>query len=245
MKKVILCFAHKDAYLINTQIQQFLCENSDTDFYIHLDKKSESLKKEIVINDHIHFIKNNVSVKWGDDTMMKAVFASFKDIANNGKVYDWFIITTGQDLLVKKGLDNFLADNQGKIFLDAVNDSKKFAITLTHKVPHYLCDDSYSLPFYHHKRLLMSLYFRLMKYNIVPRKKLNFDWRKLRFYYSFNWSVMPYEVFRFCVDYIENNPDFKSLYTNTLLPEDGFLATLIMNSGYAKDVIWKNDKETL
>ena len=40
MKKAILCFAHKDEYLLNTLIEQCLYNsNGETDFYIHLDKK--------------------------------------------------------------------------------------------------------------------------------------------------------------------------------------------------------------
>lgn len=244
MRKLVLCFAHKDPYLINTQIEQLLANGSDTDIYIHLDKKSEKLKSEIIQNEHVFFIKNSVSVKWGDDTMMKAVFASFDEIAHNGKTYDWFIITTGQDLLVKKGLDNFLNANPGKVFLDARSDKPSIPILLTHKVPSFLCNDSYSLPFYHPKRLMMSLYFRLIKYNIIPKKQIEYDTSKLKFMYSFNWSVMPYKVFSSCADFLSTNPHYKKLYQRTLLPEDGFLATLIINSQYAGDIVWKDEIHT-
>lgn len=244
MRKVVLCFAHKDEYLLNTQIEQFLCHNSETDIFIHLDKKSEAMKDKVLVNEHVHFIKNNVSVKWGDDTMMKALFASFREIAESGGEYDWCIITTGQDLQVRKGLDEFLEINKGRIFLDALNDSKSFSILLPHRIPRSLCNDSYSLPFYHPRRIMLSFYFRLMKYNLIPQKKIVYDWKKLKFYYSFNWSIMPFDVFAYCADYIEKTPGYKELYSDTLLPEDGFLATLILNSKYADRVVWKNERET-
>lgn len=179
--------------------------------------------------------------------MMRAVFASFEEILSNGKRYDWFIITTGQDLLVRKGLDEFLSKNVGKVFLDARKDRKNFDIILPRRVPAFLCDDSYSKPLYHPKRLMMSIYFRLMKYGIIPLKNISYDYSQLSFYYSFNWSVMPYDVFVACAKFVENTLGFKELYYGTLLPEDGFLATLIMNSKYADCVVWKdeNQSETL
>ena len=73
---------------------------------------------------------------------------------------------------------------------------------------------------------------------------MNIDISQMRFYYSFNWSVMPYSVFNECVRILQDNSDYKKLYADTYLPEDGFLATIIMNSKYAKDVVWSNDTES-
>ena len=55
MKKAVLTFVHKDSYLLNIQIQQFLYNSPETDIYIHLDKKSEKMRGEIINHDRVFF----------------------------------------------------------------------------------------------------------------------------------------------------------------------------------------------
>lgn len=242
MRKAVLCFAHKDACLLNTLLEQFICNNQDTDIYIHLDKKSEYLKTEIVENARVIFIKDNVSITWGDDTMMRALFNSWNQIFNSGKTYDYFIMCTGQDLLVKEDLDKFLLENNGKIWLDTTlkDDWGKRLISRT--FPRFICCDVSSKHKLHPLRVYRSLYCRLVHNGIMPKRKMNYNIDHMKFYYSFNWSMMPYEVFIYCYNFLTSNPGFKELFLNTILPEDRFLGTIIMNSQYSKDVVWDNDE---
>ena len=235
MKKVVLCFAHKDPDLINTQIKQFLF-SGNTDIYIHIDSKSVSMKDRIVEDPHVFYINNNISITWGDDSMMRALFNSWNEIFHAGKEYDYFIITTGQDLVVKNNLDAFLLNNNGKIWIDACEQDAWRRRILSYTFPRFFCKDL-SKKKYIFTRILRSLYFRTLSLGLAPKRKLSFDISQIKFYYSFNWSVMPFYVFQYCVNFLNDNPSFKEVFLNTILPEDSFLGTLLMNSPYKKDVV--------
>lgn len=55
----------------------------------------------------------------------------------------------------------------------------------------------------------------------------------LVFYYSYFWGCVPFEVIRWCVDYIQQNPSFMELYDGAFTAEERFLATMIMMSPYS------------
>lgn len=236
MKKAILIFAHKDAFLLNTLIEQLTKDHPDTDVFVHLDKKSELLKKEITHSPQVRFIKNNVSVTWGDDTMMKALFNSWDEIFSQGKDYDYFIMCTGQDLAVKPHLDEYLENNQGRIWLDCRSNNDKRLII--RKFPRFICRDLSHKHRLHPKRFLRSLWIWLSYKQWIPEKKLPKGIKNLNFYISYNWSVMPYEVFKWGVKRTQEE-GYRELYADTFIPEDYFLGTLIMNSPFADKVEWK------
>ena len=238
MKKAILCFAHKDEYLLNTLIEQCLYNsNGETDFYIHLDKKSEKIREKICKSPNVIFIKNNVSVIWGDDTMMRALYNSWEEIYASGKTYDYFIMCTGQDLIVKSGLDEFLADNFGNIWLDATEANQWRQRVVKAWWPTFVCRDLSMYPRWNWRRLFRGIYVQLLlRLGIYIPKKINYDLSGWTMYYSYNWSIMPWNVFKWCQEFVASNSSFKELFLHSRLPEDGFLASLIMNSPFKNNV---------
>jgi hypothetical protein len=240
MKKVILCFAHKCPEQVNLLIQQLLHDtNGDTDIYLHIDKNNESMKGQIVESTNVIFIEHNIPIQWGNDSMVNALLASFAEISTRNKQYDYFLICTGQDLLVKAGLDEFLMKNSGKIYLDTRVREPFQRQMLTHSFPAFMCAHlgGKSNP----KRIIRGAYVRLIKAGLIPQRKVRFDIDNIVFYYSYNWSAMPYEVFLYIVHFLNINPGFMDLYHNTYLPEDGFLGTILMNSPFKDNVVFDDD----
>lgn len=240
MKKAVLCFAHKNPDQINILIKQLLhATDGQTDVFIHFDKNHDNLCDGIIKNPNVFLIKNNVPVTWGDDSMVKAFVNSLNEIVSLGKTYDYFLACTGQDLLVKQGLDSFLTQNLGKIYIDAYEKDKWERIFMLHSFPRGICKHikKHSNPL----RMIRGAYVTLIRTGIVPKRKINFDYSNWKFWYSFNWNAMPYECARYIVSFIKENPGVLDMYKNTFLPEDGFLATMIMNSPYAKNVVFTSD----
>ena len=240
MKKAVLCFAHRSPEILNVQLRQLLHNTECTDIYIHLDLKSMWMKDEIIQSPHIYYIKNNVDITWGDDSMMRALFNSWEEIRISRRSYDYFIMTTGQDLLVREDIDEYLIQNKGKIWLDASEQNNWRQLVLKYKFPKSFCRDL-SPAKYFLIRALRSLYYRCLRYGIAPQRKLEFDLSSIKLYYSFNWCIMPFDVFEYCSQYINENEAFRAIYQNTILPEDSFLATLIMNSPHHSKVVLNDD----
>lgn len=67
----------------------------------------------------------------------------------------------------------------------------------------------------------------------VFSKPIHYDVSNLTFYYSYFWGSIPYEVIKWCVDYLEQNPSFMEIYDGAFTAEERFLATLVMMSPYS------------
>ncbi len=239
MKKAILIFAHKDPEYLNLFAEQLLFgTDGNTDIYFHIDKNNNRIAGEINHDDNVFIIENNIPIKWGNDSMVKAMVNCFTEIVDHGKEYDYFLILTGQDIMVRKGLDEFLEENRGRIFIEAKPAKQGMVSQVLRKFPELLCAS-----WGHNKimRAFRSVYYQLCIKNVIPVKKINYDYEKLSFWYSFNWSAMPYDVLKYIVDFLKYEKGFLDIYMRTYLPEDIFLATVIMNSRYSNSVVFKED----
>lgn len=239
MKRAVLCIAHKAPEQLNVLIKQFLADAPETDIYFHVDKKAEKIKDSIMKHPQVFFIQNNHSITWGDDSTVRMLVDAFSEIVSHGKQYDYFQICTGQDLMVRPGLDRFLEENRGKIYLDTSKIERYVRSLLFYSYPKIFQKDLSHNIILHDMMLAFTLLTRL---HLVPKKKVRYaDAENVDLYYSFNWSFMPYEVLCYIDTFLKNNPTFLDLYRNTRLPEDGFLGTLIMNSPYRDAVVWEKE----
>lgn len=242
MKRAVLCIAHKGPQQLSMLAEQFLADSPDTDIYFHIDKKAEVIKKDIIQNPHVFFIQNNHSITWGDDSCVRMLVDAVDEIISMNKPYEYFQICTGQDLMVKPGLDHFLEENKGKIYVDIHKNDRYIKHLLTHKYPKELCKDVSRSTF---MSLVELAYTIMTRVGLIPRKKVRYDIKELDFQASYNWSFMPYEVLCYIHKFLKENEGFLDLYMDTRTPEDGFLGTLIMSSPYRKNVVFKPelDKE--
>lgn len=243
MKKAILMFAHKDPEYLDLFIDQLLFETSEqTDIFIHMDKNHDELVNKITKRSHVRFIKNNIPIQWGNDSMIRALISCFNEIVDLEIPYDYFFITTGQDILVKQGLDKFLEANNGKIFLDCWHDSSQRVKWLKHRFPAFMCSSLVGKT--NLKRIIRGIYLRLISLGLAPQKHLDLNFKSIDFWRSYNWSAMPYEVLKYITSYINNNPQFVNAYMNSFIPEDIFLGTIIMNSKYKHLVVFEENQKS-
>lgn len=241
MKKAILVFAHKDPQYLDLFIDQLLYNtDGQTDIFIHMDKNHDELVKEIAKREHLELIKNNIPIQWGNDSMVHALVNCFNEIVGLKRKYDYFLITTGQDILVKQGLDEFLQDNFGKIFMEIKPVYPAQLAFIKHKLPRFMCKSlgGKSDP----RRILRALYWRFLSTGFIPNKSINYDINSVDFWCSFNWSAMPFEVLLYMTNFFIENPGFLDIYKDTYVPEDLFLGTIIMNSPYKDSIMYNGDK---
>lgn len=236
MNKAVLVLAHKDPEQINMLIKQLLHDaNGLTDIYIHLDKKNEGMGEQIIKDSHVKYIANNSVITWGDESMVRALLKCFKELLQYKDKYEYLQICTGQDLMIKKGLDAYLDEHRGTIYLDTHEHEKYVKNMLWHNYPKCFKKDLKS-------RVALWLdekYVRLSRHKWFPKKKINLDIDSIKYYTSYNWGFYPFEVIEYISNFAEENTEFMKLYNNSKNPEDGFLGLIIMNSKYSDRVIFK------
>lgn len=234
MKKAFIILAHQLPDQLNIFINQLLAD-PDNDIFIHVNKKNETLKKDIIKSKRVFVTDNNIEITWGSDDILKAVIIMLRQVKKSRNDYKYVMLCSGQDLQVRDGLDKFLTDNYGKVFVDGYEDDKKRRAFLLHEWPErYRRLIDFKL---HPIKLFRRFRLEIFKLGIpINIKEVNYDVSAVTFYRNWFWSAMPDFIVDYIIDYLDRNPTFWEIYDNALVPEEGFLSTIIMNSQY-KDCI--------
>ena len=233
IKIVYLLVAHKCPEQVNMFIGQLL-NYGDCDVYVHVDKKNPDLFNQIIESPRV-FKCSVYDVRWGSFEIVKAAIELMKMVKNSGINYTHMYFGSGQDLLVKKGLYDYLSGHKKSVFLhivDEISNSNRASARYRICWPRKLMIRNDLHP-YRFIRIAMQM---LCKFGIVitPNKKtLN---KKVRFYQGRTWFIAPIEVLQYIVDYVENNPDYVDFWEDSLASDLMFFQTIIMNSPYADDV---------
>src|ERR1039458_1126752 len=107
-----ILLAHKNLEQVNAFVRQIESDGC-SDVYIHADAKCPDLTvRAIVTGTGAKVLPARVSVNWGDFTMIEATLKLLRAVQQSGKVYDFVLLNSGQDLLVRAGLHEHLAANK-------------------------------------------------------------------------------------------------------------------------------------
>ncbi len=238
MKKAAIIFVYKDPEQANILIKQLISDNQ-TDVFVHVDKKNENIKSKIIKNENIFIIDNNINVEWGSDSLLNAQLLACKEVINKKK-YEYLISCSGADIMIKNGLDDFLEKNKGTVFIDSYEQDKVRRIYLLRKWPSSMrkLRDNMHDPHRIFRRLLIEMYKKGFP---VFRKKVDYNISEITFYKCWFWFAMPIEVVEYILEFISKNETFMQIFEGALVADEGFWATIIMNSAY-KDRIKYNNK---
>lgn len=230
IKIAYLLVAHKCPEQVNMFINQLL-NYGDCDIYVHVDKKNPVLFNKIVESQRVY--KCSVyDVRWGSFEIVKAALKLMRMAKESGRAYTHMYFGSGQDLLIKQGLYEFLADNSQYIFLKIVGEVKdsnrasaRYRICWPHKL--MIRNDLHPYRFI---RIFMQI---LCCFGIVIKKNRKLLKRKVSFYEGRTWFIAPIYVLEYIIDYIEQNLDYVDYWEDSLASDLMFFQTIIMNSPFA------------
>ncbi len=233
VKMAYLLLAHKCPRQINIFIEQLL-NYGDCDVYIHVDKKAERIIPEIQKKEHVFIICEYV-VSWGSFEIPKAAVALMKKAINSGRQYSHYYFGSCQDLLVKKGLFEYLEKNPDDIYIkidkivsNRTRASARYKVRWPKKL--MIRND------WHPYRFIRGGIQFLCQMGIVYRKNTVKIPKDIIFYEGRTWFIAPSKVIEYIVNYIEENPDFFALWENSLASDLMFFQTIIMNSYFKENV---------
>ncbi len=233
VKIAYLLLVHKSPEQVNLFIQQLL-NYGDSDVYVHVDKKNKELIDKLVKSPRV-FVLSKYNVRWGSFEIVKAAIDLMRLACESGQKYTHIYLGSGQDLLIKKGLYNYLERNIKNTFIhigseitNRDRESARYRICW----PKFLMIRN-DLHIYRFIRIVMQI---LCSLDIVLRnnkRRLN---RPVRFYEGHTWFIAPFEVNNYIVNYVKDNPDYYEYWEDSLASDLMFFQTIIMNSPYAIDV---------
>lgn len=233
IKIAYLLLVHKDYEQINIFIKQLL-QYGDCDIYIHVDKKNPELMDKIIKSSRI-FVCSVYEVNWGSFEIVKAAYELMRIVKKSKKKYSHIYFGSGQDMLIKKGMYEYLASKPGIIFMHIAGEIKSNnRVSARYRIcwPKKLMIRN-DLHIYRFIRIVMQL---LCKFGFVINKNRRKLKNKIKFYEGRTWFIAPIEVVYYIINYLEQNKDYIMFWKDSLASDLMFFQTIIMNSPYAKQV---------
>ena len=103
MSKHAYCIiAHADQYCLETLLK--LLNDNRNDLYLLFDKKSSISVNQLVSHQDIcnlHILDNQIDIRWGGTSQVKAELALFDAVTNSRVEYDYIHLLSGADLPIK------------------------------------------------------------------------------------------------------------------------------------------------
>lgn len=237
-----LILAHKCPEQVSTFINQLL-DYGDCDVYVHVDKKNQelftSLKEKYetldLLDDRQVYICSIYDVRWGSFEIVKAALELMRMVHSSGRRYTHMYFGSGQDLIVKKGLYEYLGNKLGVTFIRIEKEvtnmdrkSAKFRVRWPRKL--MIRDDL------HPYRFIRGAMQFLCGWGIVIHKNRRKLKREVHFYEGRTWFIAPYEILEYIIKYTDKYPDYVEFWEDSLASDLMFFQTLIMNSPYSKKI---------
>jgi len=200
----------------------------DNHYIIHVDKRS-GVELQTELQDFLKGYPNASMLKsekalWGGYSLVDAELRAIKELLKLGLQWKFYINLSAQDFPLKSQtyINNFLSRHIGKDFLKLSNQTQVRPDTL-HRIENYVTESGNEI----------------ITEPVVKRPFL----RDATPFIGNQWMILSR---RFC-EFLSNSKEvdrFKEFYKHTLIADEGFFQTVIMNTSYKSNIV-NDDKRTI
>lgn len=236
-KVAILILAHTNFSQLELFINQF--NSNYFDIFIHIDKKA-TIPQDFFdfVSKAAHIVvlgdEERISTNWGDISLIEAELKLIKKAIKTDNPYSFYILCSGQDLLIKKSSDlfTFLAKHSEENFNNIVTSSRAFEKRVQIKYAKFMMS----------KKLSAKLFRFAIKIitggtnHTIPLFVRKF-YTEHQFTWGSQWFCYNHETILFILDYLFKNPLYLKECSNCLVPDEFFFQTIVgENPNLAKSV---------
>ncbi|MCB5184290.1 beta-1,6-N-acetylglucosaminyltransferase [Methylobacillus gramineus] len=201
----------------------------DNYYLIHVDQRSgveleTELKQFLASYPNVAMLQSK-KMLWGGYSLVDAELRGIKQLLTMGVDWEFFINLSGQDFPLKTQsyIHEFLNDNIGNDFMKIANQATVRPDTL-HRIEDYCVEEADQIfsPLPAQKRPFME--------GVTP-------------YIGNQWMILSRG---FC-EFLTRSPEvsrFVKFYKNTLIADEGFFQTVIMNTSYSANIV-NDDKRAI
>ncbi len=205
--------------------------HEDSDFYIHVDRKSD-IKPFLPLLEirNVFLIKNRVKVYWGGYSIVEATVSSFEEILATGIKYDYINLMSGQDYPIKSTqyIHEYFSDHPGKIFMHYLSLTDEWheampRITQYHLVNYHIPAGRYRI------EQVMNL--------LLPPRKLPDGMVAMG---RSQWFTATPDAIAYLLQYIREKTWISRFFKLTWAPDEIIFQTILYNSPFRDKMVNDN-----
>jgi hypothetical protein len=197
-------------------------------YLIHVDKRS-GVALQTELQDFLKEYPNASMLKsekalWGGYSLVDAELRAIQELLKLDLKWEFFINLSAQDFPLKSQtyIHKFLSQHIGKDFLKVANQTQVRPDTL-HRIENYVTESGNEI-------ITEPILKRPFLRDVTP-------------FIGNQWMILSR---KFC-EFVSNSPEvdrFKEFYKHTLIADEGFFQTVIMNTSYQATIV-NDDKRTI
>jgi Core-2/I-Branching enzyme len=230
---------HKNFSQVNRMIRALNFNHSSaiSDFYIHVDKKSD-ISSKIIRADNIFLVDDSkrIDVKWGKISQVDATLILLRMIIESKREYDYVWLISGQDYPIKSEDDivKFFQKKSGENFINVLDNRsriyKRFLKRNTVWYPRWIDSSNILI------KILRRIYIFITggTYYTFPFLKKKCPFNNITYYFGANWFTISYQTVKYILEFLEKNKNYYNFFKNTEIPDESFFHTIIFNSPFSK-----------
>jgi hypothetical protein len=227
-----LILAHKNLAQVDRLIDNLMGDH--TYVYIHIDKRvpAEQIRKyRFASQNRVKVIRNRVAVYWGGFSMVKATLSLMKAASAEGRP-GYYTLLSGQDfpLQSNESIRSFFQENEGKEFMNYWRMPYKGWVNGgLDRIKYYWFVDKIGM-------YNSDLFCRFQRENNMERAYFK-DYPP---HGGSQWWCLSLDCVRYMLDFIERHPSVPEFFEMTLIPDESFFSTILLNSPFRENVVNDN-----
>ncbi|GGC05566.1 beta-1,6-N-acetylglucosaminyltransferase [Dyadobacter sediminis] len=227
-----LILAHKNLAQVDRLIDNLMGES--TYVYIHIDKRVPAIeikKYRFASSDRVKVIRNRIAIYWGGFSMVRATLNLMK-AASSKEREGYYILLSGQDFPLRsnENIYSFFQENQGSEFMNFWKMPYKGWVNGgLDRIKYYWFVDKIGM-------YNSNLFCRFQQENNMERAYFK-DYPP---YGGSQWWCLTLHCIRYMLDFIERHPVVCDFFETTLIPDESFFSTILLNSPFSGNVVNDN-----
>lgn len=228
MRLAHLILAHRGPEQADRLIKKLWHE--DTDFYIHVDLKSD-IKDFLPLGQiqNVFFIKERVAVYWGSYSLVKATVNGIKQILHSLRKYSYINLMSAQDYPLQSppNIHLFFKEHPGKAFMHCLSVNDEWQEAIPRLARYHLTNYRFIGRYTVEKILNKILPTRKIPLSLIPVGRS--QW----------FTITPVHA-EYIVNFLKEHKKVERFFKLTWAPDEIIFQTILCNSAYKKDIVNDN-----
>lgn len=229
---IMLC--HKNPEQINLLIKK-LSEFTDSDIYIHVDKKYSEIKDSIFKQKNVFLLPplSSYQIDWGSIAVVKATLELIRAVKKSGKQYNYIWLVSGQDypIVSAREIEERLSAHPEMNYVQTIvqgdNRYNWYKKLCEISYPAWISKDNFAIKATKHlMKMLTGGYQHTFKCFI---RKKTFP---CEFAFGSQWWTLTSQAAYEILEYSDAHPEILEYYKRSIIPDESFFQTLFLHGSY-------------
>ena len=234
MRIAFIMLCHKNPEQINLLIKK-LSEFTDSDIYIHVDKKYSEIKESLYEQKNVVVLPllSSYQIDWGSIAVVKATLQLIRAVKESRKQYDYVWLVSGQDypIVSAREIEERLSVHPEMNYIQTIvqgdNRYNWYKKLCEIAYPTWISKDNFAIKAIKHLLKIFTGGYQHTFECFVRKKPFPCE-----FVFGSQWWTLTAKAAYELLEYSDAHPEILNYYKKSIIPDESFFQTLFLRGPY-------------